>query len=152
MIDEHSSYTSTVRIETSAKSRKVPPPWMAQATVVLIAWQTWGLVDSLRGLRWGRQCKRFQAVDLLLVLLLFSLSNERSVRAFYRHMGPHASLLAALWQRDRLPSRSAFVEMLATVDESFLEVVRPLFCPIWSRAFQLQACTGSSIGPTTPGI
>lgn len=140
MTDESPKTTPTVRVQASHTSRKDPPPWMAQAVILLTAWQTWGLVDSLRGLRWGRQSKHFQAIDLVLVLLLFSLSNERSVRAFFKHLGPHADTLAALWGREKLPKRSGFVEMLAAIDDPFLESMRPLFCPTSPRAFLPRAC------------
>jgi hypothetical protein len=38
----------------------------------------------LRRLRWERQSKAFEAVDLVLVLILFGLSNECSLRAFFK--------------------------------------------------------------------
>lgn len=142
MTDERPKTTSTVRVQASNLSRKDPPPWMAQAVILLTAWQTWGLVDSLRSVRWGRRSKYFQAIDVVLVLLLFSLSNERSVRAFFQHLGPHADTLAALWGRDKLPKRAGFVEMLAAIDDPFLDTIRPLFCPTSPREFLPTACGG----------
>lgn len=135
MTDECSKSTSLVRVQTSSMSRKDPPPWMAQAVILMMAWQTWGLVDSLRGLRWGRPSKEFEAVDLVLVLLLFSLSNEPSVRSFFKRLGPHADTLAALWKRRKLPKRSGFLKMLGAVDDPLVESVRPLFCPTSPRGF-----------------
>lgn len=142
MADEHPNSTSTVRVQTSPKSRKDPPPWMAQAVMVLTAWQSWGLVASLRGLQWQRQSKRFEAVDLVLVLILFGLSNERSVRAFFKHLGPHGNELAAVWGRDNLPTRSGFMGLLNAVEEPLVDQVRPLFCPTSWRAFRPMDCVG----------
>ena len=140
MTDESPKSTSPVRVQTSPNSRKDPPPWMAQAVIVLTAWQAWGLVASLRGLRWERQSKAFEAVDLVLVLLLFSLSNERSVRAFFTHLGPHGNELAALWGRGKMPTRSGFMAMLKAVDGPLVDDVRPLFCPTSRHACRETAC------------
>jgi hypothetical protein len=115
---------------------------MAQAVIVLRAWQTWGLVDSLRRLRWGRQSKRFEIVDLALLLLLFCLSNERSVRSFFKHMGPHADLLGAAWGRNKLPTRSGFMAMLKAVDEPLVQAIRPLFCLTSPSGFRPTAFGG----------
>ena len=142
MTDESPKSTSPVRVQTSPKSRKDPPPWTAQAVIVLTAWQTWGLVDSLRGLRWARQSKGFEAVDLVLVLVLISLSNERSVRAFFQHLGPHGRALAALWGRSKMPTRSGFMALLKAVDDPLVADVRPLFCPTSPRGFLPTDCAG----------
>jgi len=115
---------------------------MAQATIVLNAWKSWGLVASLRALRWQRQSKRFEAVDLILVLILFGLSNERSVRSFFKHLGSHGEALAALWGRDKLPTRSGLMALLKAVEDPLIEQVRPLFCPISRRAFRPMDCVG----------
>lgn len=136
MTDECLKSTSPVHVQTSSVSRKDPPPWMAQAVVLLSAWKTWGLVDSLRELRWARLSKRFELVDLVLVLLLLSLSNEPSVRAFFKHLGPHADTLAALWGRRKLPTRSGFLGMLAAVDAPLVQAIAPLFCPTSPPAFR----------------
>lgn len=140
MTDESPKCTSRVCVQTSPNSRKDPPPWMAQAVMILTAWQSWGLAGSLRELRWARQSKAFEAVDLVLVLLLFSLSNERSVRAFFKHLGPHGNELAALWGRGRMPTRSGFMAMLKAVNGPLVDDVRPLFCPTSRHAFLRTAC------------
>lgn len=127
MTDERQESTSPIRISTTPTSRKDPPPWSTQATMLLTAWQSWGLVDSLRALRWERSSKQFEAVDLTLVLLLLSLSHERSVRGFFRHLGPHGPMFAALWGRRKLPTRSGFMALLKAVDAPLLDSLRALF-------------------------
>ena len=142
MTDESQKSTSPVRVQTSPNSRKDPPPWMAQAVMVLTAWRSWGLVESLRRLRWERQSKAFEAVDLVLVLILFGLSNECSLRAFFKHLGPHGKELAALWGRSKMPTRSGFMAMLKAVDDPLVDNVRPLLSPTSQRAFLRTACVG----------
>lgn len=140
MADESSKSTTAVDVQTSPKSRKDPPPWMAQAVLVLAAWRDWKLVDALRGLRWQRQSRVFEAVDLVLLLILFGLSNERSVRTFFKHLGPHGKPLAALWGREKMPTRSGFMALLKAVDDSLVSQLRPLFCPTSQPASREMDC------------
>jgi hypothetical protein len=127
MTDEHTKRTASVHIQTSPNSLKDPPPWMALAVVLLTAWKTWGLVDSLRAVPWARPSKRLEVVDLVLVLLLLANSKARSVRAFFKEARPHSEALAALWGRHRLPTRSGFMALLRAVDDSILRAIDPLF-------------------------
>lgn len=142
MTDESTESTAPVHVQTTSRSHKDPPPWMAQAVVILTAWKSWGLVDQLRGLHWERPSRHFEAVDLVLVLHLMALSNARTVRAFFRQLGPHGAVLAALWGRRKLPTRSGFMTLLKAVDVPLVQAVHPLFCPTWSRAFRPTGCGG----------
>lgn len=133
MSDELVDDTATVQVRASSASRRDLPAWFAQAVVLLNVWKTSRLVEGLEGLRWTRASKRFEVVDMILVLLLLVVSNARGVRAFFRvvkeHDGEFAAL-AALWGRERLPTRSGFMGMLHAVEPGLLEQVVPLFCPI----------------------
>ena len=132
MSDEHSDDTATVRASASSASHKDLPAWFAQAVVLLSLWKKSGLVESLEGLRWMRMSKRFEVVDMVLVLLLLVISNARSVRGFFRVVKEHKvdfAALAALWGRERLPTRSGLMGMLHAVEPDLLAQVVPLFCP-----------------------
>lgn len=133
MSDERGDDTATVQVRASSASCKDPPAWFAQAVVLLTLWKTSGLVETLEGLRWSRASKRFEVVDLILVLLLLVASDARSVRAFFKVVKKHEAAfaaLAALWGRERLPTRSGFMGMLHAVEPGLLAHVVPLFCPI----------------------
>lgn len=133
MSDEHGDDTATVRVSASSASRKDLPAWFAQAVVLLSVWKTSRLVEALEGLRWTRVSKRFEVVDMILVLLLLVISNARSARAFFKVVKEHEGAFAAaagLWGRERLPTRSGFMGMLHAVEPDLLAQVVPLFCPI----------------------
>jgi hypothetical protein len=133
MSDEHGDDTATVQVRASSTSRKDLPAWFAQAVLLLTLWKTSGLVEALEGLHWTRASKRFEVVDLMLVLLLRVTSDARSFRAFFKVMKKHEAAnaaLAALWGRERLPTRSGFMGMLHGVEPDLLAQVVPLFCPI----------------------
>jgi len=122
--------TPAVRVLASSGSVKDPPPWFAEAVVVLRGWQTQGLVAQLAELRWARPFRQFAALDLMLVLLALAVSGAPTVRQFYREAGPVLPHLAALWDRQAFPSRSAVSRMLTAVAPELVAQLRPLFCPI----------------------
>jgi hypothetical protein len=133
MSDEHGDDTARVQVSASSASRKDLPAWFAEALVLLSMWKNSRLVEALEGLRWTRGSKRFEVVDMILVLLLLVVSNARSVRGFFKVVADHKvefAALAALWGRERLPTRSGFLGMLQAVEPDLLAQVVPLFCPI----------------------
>ena len=130
MLDEQQNLSPTVEVRASAVSHKNLPPWFAEAVVILSAWKDWGRVKGLAELRWARASKRFEVIDLILVLLLFVISDHRSVRAFFKDLRTHRediAALAAIWDRQQLPTRSGFMSMLRAVKPDLVVQVVPLF-------------------------
>lgn len=119
MAQKRSQDTSTTEIETTPERAPTPPPWFADALVVLRAvrvralWPT--LVERMRVER-GR-AGVYVAVDYLLVLLTFAVSDAPHLKALFAQLPPIASTLAAVWDRATLPSRAAL--------SRFLEAARP---------------------------
>ena len=98
--------------------------------MILSAWKEWNLVKGLEELHWVRASKRFEVMDLILVLLLFVISGHRSVRAFFKDLRTHREdfpALAAIWDRQQLPTRSGFMSMLRAVIPDLVAQVVPLF-------------------------
>ena len=74
-----------------------------------------------------RRFGHYEVVDFLAVLFGFAISGERTLEEFYQHLQPFAGPFMALFERDRLPSRSALSRFLAAVTEVPIEALRTLF-------------------------
>ena len=70
---------------------------------------------------------RYDTIDFVLVLLSYALSGESTIAAFYDRLAPFVQEFLALFDRQRLPSRSALSRFLAAVDEQTVEALRTQF-------------------------
>jgi hypothetical protein len=61
------------------------------------------------------------------VLFGYAISGERTLEEFYQRLQPFAVPFLALFDRDRLPSRSALTRFLAALTQALVEALRPLF-------------------------
>jgi hypothetical protein len=80
------------------------------------------------GVRFAR--KRFgqyKVIDFLAILFGYAISGERTLEEFYQRLQPFAVPFMALFERDRLPSRSALSRFLAALSEAAVEALRMLF-------------------------
>ena len=68
-----------------------------------------------------------QLIDFLAVLFGYAISGERTLEEFYESLQPFAVPFMALFERDRLPSRSALSRFLAALTEAPVEALRTLF-------------------------
>jgi hypothetical protein len=57
----------------------------------------------------------------------YAISGERTLQDFYERLQPFAVPFMALFERDRLPSRSALSRFLAALTETPVEALRTLF-------------------------
>jgi hypothetical protein len=115
MLDRHANDTPTAVLRAKPTADRTPPPWIAEAVSQLRFWKTSGLLEALRSIHWDRPAKRYELIDLVLVLLIASVSNARSLRALYKELDEHANALAAVWGRTSLPSRAQASALLRTV-------------------------------------
>src|SRR5215472_1534400 len=74
-----------------------------------------------------RRFGRYDVIDFLVVLFGYAISGERTLEAFYERLQPFAVPVMALFERDRLPSRSALSRFLAALTEAPVEALRTLF-------------------------
>ena len=95
------------------------------------------LISSLRkhgvlskiseGVRFARRrFGHYEVIDFLAVLFGYAISGERTLEEFYKQLQPFAVPFMALFERDRLPSRSALSRFLAAVTEVPIEALRTL--------------------------
>src|SRR5215472_5100280 len=74
-----------------------------------------------------RRFGRYEVMDFLAVLFGYAISGERTLEEFYAWLQPFAIPFMALFERDRLPSRSALSRFLAALTEEPVEALRTLF-------------------------
>jgi hypothetical protein len=74
-----------------------------------------------------RRFGRFEVIDFVAVLFGYALSGERTLEAFYERLRPHAVAFMALFERDRLPSRSALSRFLAALTVEPVEALHACF-------------------------
>src|SRR5438309_8522155 len=69
----------------------------------------------------------YDTIDFVIMLLSYALSGEPTILAFYERLAPFAHEVAALFDRQHLPSRSALSRFLAALDEQTVEALRTQF-------------------------
>jgi hypothetical protein len=69
----------------------------------------------------------YDTIDFVIVLFSYALSGEPTIAAFYDRLAPFVQEFLALFDRQRLPSRSALSRFLAALDEQTVEALRTQF-------------------------
>src|SRR5260370_35115780 len=83
-----------------------------------------------------RRLGHYEVIDFLAVLFGYAISGERTLEAFYEQLLPFAQPFMALFERERLPSRSALSRFLASLTWEATEALptfflaRPLARPV----------------------
>ena len=100
---------SAVIIQTSSESVASTPAWFGEVVVISRYLQKHGILSKIKEQvcfarkRFGR----YEVTDFLAVLFGYAISGECTLEAFYERLQPFAVAFMALFERDRLPSRSA---------------------------------------------
>jgi hypothetical protein len=68
-----------------------------------------------------------RVIDFVAVLLGYAISGERTLEAFYQAVHPWEEPFRALFDREKLPSRSALSRDLSSVSWEAREALRTLF-------------------------
>ena len=68
----------------------------------------------------------YAVIDFLAVLFGYAISGERTLEEFYQRLQPFAVPFMALFERERLPSRSALSRFLAALTETPVAALRDL--------------------------
>ncbi|HEU5377581.1 MAG TPA: hypothetical protein VFV38_19330 [Ktedonobacteraceae bacterium] len=99
----------SVKIQTTSKSNPSIPCWFGEVVVLNSYLQKQSILSKINEhVRFAR--KRFgqdEVIDFLAVLFGYAISGERTLEEFYEGLQPFAIPFMALFERDRLPSRSA---------------------------------------------
>src|SRR2546430_13783842 len=74
-----------------------------------------------------RRFGHYEVIDFLAVLFGYAISGERTLEEFYERLQPFAQPFMALFDRERLPSRSALSRFLASLSLEATEALRTLF-------------------------
>src|SRR6266704_6868184 len=120
---------SSVKIQTTSESNPSTPCWFGEVVLMSRYLQKHGILSKINEqVRFARKrFGRYDVIDFLAVLFGYAISGERTLEAFYERLQPFASPFMALFERDRLPSRSALSRFLAALCETPVEALRTLF-------------------------
>lgn len=122
---------SSVKIQTISELNPSTPAWFGEVVVISSYLCKHRVLSKIsEQVRFARKrFGRYEVIDFLAVLFGYAISGERTLEEFYERLQPFAVPFMALFERDRLPSRSALsqepVEALRTL---FLDdlLARPL--------------------------
>ncbi len=119
----------SVKIQTTAQSTPSPPAWFGEVVLLAAHLRQHDLltkiVERVRFAR--RRFGRYEVIDFLAILFGYAISGERTLETFYERLQPFAVPFMALFERDRLPSRSALARFLAALTQEPVEALRTLF-------------------------
>ena len=120
---------SSVQIHTSSELAPCPPPWFGEVVLLVTHLKKQGVLTKLcEQVRFARKrFGRYEVIDFLAVLFGYAISGERTLEEFYESLQPFAVAFMALFERDRLPSRSALSRFLAALTQAPVETLRTLF-------------------------
>jgi hypothetical protein len=128
-VDMTSIADSSVKIQTTSESNPSPPCWFGEVVFLISTLRKQGVLSKIseRVHFARRRFGHYEVIDFLAVLFGYAISGERTLEEFYEHLQPFAGPFMALFERDRLPSRSALSRFLAALTEVPVEALRTLF-------------------------
>lgn len=137
---------SSVNTQTTSQSNPSPPSWFGEAVLLISSLRQHDVLSKIsERVRFARRrFGHYEVIDFLAVLFGYAISGERTLEEFYRHLPPFAGPFMALFERDRLPSRSALSRFLAALTPEPIEALRTLFLDdLLSRPLSNEKQTGS---------
>jgi hypothetical protein len=119
----------SVKIQATAESNPSPPTWFGEAVLLIGYLRKHAMLSKIsEQVRFARRrFGRYEVIDFLAVLFGYAISGERTLEAFYERLQPVAIPFMALFERERLPSRSTLSRFLAALTEAPVEALRTLF-------------------------
>src|SRR2546426_6252533 len=105
------------------------PSWFGEVALIIPYLRKQGVLDAISSqVRFGRRrFGHYEVIDFLAVLFGYAISGERTLEEFYERLQPFAQPFMALFDRERLPSRSALSRFLASLSLEATEALRTLF-------------------------
>ena len=93
-----------------------------------------------------RRFGHYEVIDFLAVLFGYEILGERTLEEFYERLLPLAQPFMALFDRERLPSRSALSRFLASLTWEATEALRTLFlADLLARPLDTERHTGQLV-------
>jgi len=119
----------SVCIQTSSESVAATPSWFGEVVLLTAHLRKHGALKKINEqVRFARRrFGHYDVIDFLAVLFGYVINGERTLEEFYERLQPFAVPFMALFERDRLPSRSALSRFLAALTEEPVEALRTLF-------------------------
>ena len=138
----------SVCIQTSAESVPSTPAWFGEVALLIPYLRQQGVLSAISSqVRLARRrFGHYEVIDFLAVLFGYAISGERTLEAFYEVLLPLAQPFMALFDRERLPSRSALSRFLASVTWGATEALRTLFlADLLARPLDQERHTGQLV-------
>src|SRR5258708_912581 len=120
---------TSIKIQTTSESNPSTPCWFGEVVLIAAHLRKHDVLTKItEQVRFARKrFGRYDVIDFLAVLFGYAISGERTLEEFYERLRPFAIPFMALFERDRLPSRSALSRFLAALTEAPVEALRTLF-------------------------
>ena len=139
------NFSKTVSIIATEEEKLATPSWFGELTLLSHLWVQSGLISELnKRVKVARgRMGVYEVVDFVLLLLAYCVSQENTLKLFFRITRPFKSALAALWNRDRSPSASALSRFLDDVTfQSVSELRKLLFADLLHNGIKLEYIGG----------
>jgi hypothetical protein len=119
----------SVKIQTTTESSPSTPSWFGEVVLLTTHLRKHDVLTKIseKVHFTRRRFGRYELIDFVAVLFGYAISGERTLEEFYQRLQPFAVPFMALFERDRLPSRSALSRFLAALTEASVEALRTLF-------------------------
>jgi hypothetical protein len=147
-VDMTSIADVSVYIQTSSESVPSTPSWFGEVALIIPYLRKQGVLSAISSqVRFARRrFGHYEVIDFLAVLFGYAISGERTLEAFYEGLLPLAQPFMALFDRERLPSRSALSRFLASLTWTATEALRTLFlADLLARPLDKERHTGTLV-------
>src|SRR2546426_11976982 len=124
------------------------PSWFGEVALIIPYLRKQGVLSAISSqVRLSRRrFGHYEVIDFLAVLFGYAISGERTLEAFYERLLPLAQPFMALFDRQRLPSRSALSRFLASLTWEATEALRALFlADLLARPVDTERHTGQLV-------
>ena len=145
----------SVSIQTSSESVPSTPSWFGEVALIIPYLRKQGVLSAINSqVRFARRrFGHYEVIDFLAVLFGYAISGERTLEAFYEQLLPLAQPFMALFDRERLPSRSALSRFLASLTWTATEALRTLFlADLLARPVDKERHTGQLVDRAGNGL
>ena len=139
---------SSVCIQTSSESVPATPSWFGEVALIIPYLRKQGVLSAISSqVRLARRrFGHYEVIDFLAVLFGYAISGERTLEEFYEQLLPLAQPFMAMFERERLPSRSALSRFLASWTWEATEALRTLFlADLLARPVDTERHTGQLV-------
>jgi hypothetical protein len=147
-VDMTSIADVSVYIQTSSESVPATPSWFGEVALIIPYLRKQGVLSAISSqVRFARRrFGHYEVIDFLAVLFGYAISGERTLEGFYEQLLPLAQPFMALFDRERLPSRSALSRFLASLTPTATEALRTLFlADLLARPIDTERHTGQLV-------